>query len=122
MSKHKKTTAAKSRQTYIRVMAVAISVLIILCLHSHFDKKQKMLSYSTTQGKVIWLGIPSGIRVGPKEVECRYYVNGKTHQQTFERKIDQLKIGDCLEIKYSRIDPDISEVNYEKGAFICKGG
>jgi hypothetical protein len=119
MIKCEKITSAKSGKTYSRVMAVAISVLIILCLHSYFDKKQKMLSYSITQGKVIWLGLPSGIRVGPKQMECKYYVNGKSYQQTFERRQDQLKIGDCLEIKYSQVDPDISEVNYEKGAFTC---
>jgi hypothetical protein len=119
MMKHKTTTSAKSGKTYTRVMTVTTSVLIILCLRSFFDKKQKILSYSITQGKVIWLGLPSGIRVGPKQVECKYYVNGKSYQQTFERRLDQLKIGDCLEIKYSQVDPDISEVNYEKGAFTC---
>ena len=117
--KRKKISSAKSGKTYNRVLAVATSVLIILCLHSYFDKKERMLNYSTTQGKVIWLGLPSGIRTGPREVECRYYVDGRPHQQTFERKLDQLKIGDCLEIKYSLTDPDVSEINYEKGAFLC---
>jgi len=69
--------------------------------------------------RIVWTGKPSGIRVGPNEIGCEYYVKGVKYRQTFEQKDSTTSHGRCLEVRYSVEDPQVAEPTYAKGSYAC---
>lgn len=99
---------------------LAVFVLVVACVYSYFDKQAKLEQYAVTRGSVMHISVPSGIRTGPMEVECRYQVAGKLYEQTFERRDLHAAVGDCVAIQYSVVDPHVSRLDYTRGAVTCE--
>jgi hypothetical protein len=99
-------------------------VLVILLISAGIYQllySEKMLKHSATKScKVVWTGSTSGKRVGQPEFDCEMLIKGQTVRINCERKNLDVKIDDCVEIKYSIEDPKVNEVVYERGKIPCQ--
>ena len=107
-----------SRSSAVQIAVVLI--IVIAGIYGYFHKREMLLDYSITTGKVVWIGRTPGKRVGQPECDYEYSVNGQIIRRTSERPEDlDINIGDCFEVKYSNKDPGISELEIIKGKVAC---
>ena len=100
---------------------IPCSVVTLFAINRSIYEK-KMLSNKTTtvvaQITHVWIKYKKGWRC----VEYKYNVRGKEYKrsETITREeYDYLNVGDCIEIKVSLVDNEVTRWNREKGKFKC---
>lgn len=99
---------------------IPCSVVTLLAINKAIYEK-KMLSNKTTtvvaQITEVWRNYK-----GWRLVEYKYNVRGKEYEQSetiTREEYDYLNVGDCIEIKVSLVDNEVTRWNREKGKFKC---
>ena len=100
---------------------IPCSVIALFAINRVIYEK-KMLSNKTTtvvaQITEVWIDYKKGWRL----VRYKYNVRGKEYKrsETITREeYDYLNVGDCIEIKVSLVDNEVTRWNREKGKFEC---
>ncbi|MFT2008423.1 DUF3592 domain-containing protein [Pontibacter sp. 13R65] len=106
---------------YSAVQNAIMFTLFVVGIYGYFHKKEMLKDYSITTGTVVWIGRTPGKRVGQPECKYEYSVNGQVIRKTSVRPENwDVDIGDCLIVKYSNKDPEMSELEISKGKVACK--
>lgn len=114
-----KPKGPKSKNYYNLFLSIAFTIIFILCVRSCFYQKERMQHTASVTARIVWTGKPSGIRVGPPQMGCEYFVKGVKYEHRFPKNNIDTANGWCLEVRYSVEDPLVAEPNYAKGSYAC---